>query len=462
MSTTKLLSSSLLLFLDQIFVAGSNWFYWLIISRLASTSDIGETTTIYNLAVLVGILAQLGLEYPILKKASIKNMQIFGTSILIILLLTVSAVPITLFVLNNAYGEPYQTFSSITVSILVLYSLVFVSRYTLLGISALKSILVIDSAGAAIKFVAAYAFVMNGYGAFGLLMSFLLQALFIAAISLVLSTRILGFSIGRIKYIKEILKEAIVNMPSKVSWILIFSLSTVLLAPFGFPSSEIGIFYIVLMITFVAGAFVLSMAQMVIPHSAASQRDLSSTSMRLGLSLTAPLIVALIISPKSILSLLGTQYMSAETVLVILAVGIFPFSIAVNSISKFNYSRDSTKILLTGCAQIIAFLVAFLFLASEYGIIGVASSILIAFVASSVFAVIWSERTVRIYIFNCGIAILGGIVLGHLLGSLTSNTGFSHIAEVLSSVIVVLVLNTILKNINTEEIKQLMKIALKR
>jgi O-antigen/teichoic acid export membrane protein len=462
MSTTKLLGSSFLLFLDYTLVAGSNWFYWIIISRLASTSDIGQSTTIYNLVVLVGVLAQLGLEYPILKKASIYNLQIFGTSVLIVLVLTLSAIPIMLFVLKNSYEEPFQKFSLIATSLLILYALSYVSRYTLIGVSSLRNIIIIDSGGALIKFVVAYILVMNGYGAQGLLISFLFHAFFVAAISLILSTKIFRFSIGGIKYIKEILKESIVNMPSKMSWMLIFSLSTVLLAPFGFPSSEIGIFYIVLMITFVAGSFVLSMAQMVIPHSAASQRDLSTTGMRVGLSLTAPLIVALIISPKSILSLLGPQYMSAETVLVILAVGIFPFSIAVNSISKFNYSRDSTKILLIGCTQIIAFLVAFLLLASEYGSIGVASSILIAFVASSVLAVIWSERNVRIYILNCGIAILGGIVPGYLLSSLTSGTGFNHIAAVLSSVIVVLVINTILKNINTEEIKQLLKIVLKR
>lgn len=462
MSSTKLLSSSLLLFLDNLVVAGSNWFYWLIISRLASTSDIGQTTTIYNLVVLVAVLVQLGLEYPILKKAPTNNSQIFGTSILIISVLTIVTVPIMIFVLNNSYGEPFNKFSSIAISLLILYSLVFISRYTLLGISALKSILVIDSAGAVIRFVVAYALVINGYGASGLLISLLLQALFMGTFAFILSTRIFGFSIGRMKYIKEIVKEALVNTPSKISWMLIFSLSTVLLAPFGFPSSEIGIFYIVLMITFVASSFVMSMAQMVIPHSTKSQVDLSSTSMRIGLSLTAPLIGILIVSPLSVLSLLGTQYMSAGTTLVILAAGILPFSIVVNSVSRFNYSAEPKKLLLIGCIQIIAFLIAFIFLASQYGIIGVAFSILIAFVASSVLAVIWLERSVRTQIFNCAIAILGGVVLGHSLGSLTSGSGFSHIVAVFSCVTVILIINTVLRNIRTDEMKQLLKGTIKR
>jgi O-antigen/teichoic acid export membrane protein len=216
------------------------------------------------------------------------------------------------------------------------------------------------------------------------------------------------------------------------------------------------------MITFVAGSFVMSMAMMVIPTSSASQRDLSPMRVRIGLSLTAPLIGVLIVSPKSVLSLLGTQYVSAETTLIILAFGIFPFSIVVNSISKFNYSGESAKLLLIGCTQIATFLITFLFLASQYGINGVAFSILIAYIASCVPAIIWSEHIVRIYLFNCVISILGGIVLGRLLGSLTSGSDIGHILALVCTVSVIVMINTVLKNIRANDIKHLLRIALKR
>src|SRR6476659_1012199 len=107
-------------------------------------------------------------------------------------------------------------------------------------------------------------------------------------------------------------------MPLKLSRTFIFSLSIVLLAYFGVRASEVGEFYIALLISVFGGSLVTSMAYMVIPASSISKTDLTSSSLRFGISLTAPIIAALITSPKFILSLLGSQYLSAETILIAL------------------------------------------------------------------------------------------------------------------------------------------------
>ena len=46
---------------------------------------------------------------------------------------------------------------------------------------------------------------------------------------------------------------------------------------------------------------------MVIPASLDSKTDMSTDSIRIGLSLTAPLIVTLMVAPNSILSLIGPE-----------------------------------------------------------------------------------------------------------------------------------------------------------
>jgi O-antigen/teichoic acid export membrane protein len=182
---------------------------------------------------------------------------------------------------------------------------------------------------------------------------------------------------------------------------------------------------------------------------------------RIGLSFTAPFIGALIVSPQFFLSLLGRQYLPAETALLVLAIGIFPFSIVVNGISKFNYSGELIKILLIGSVQVSVFVAAFLFLVSEYRILGVAFSVLVAYATSSVFVIIWSERRLRIYIAHFGISILIGSVSGYLLGLLSPN-GFSNVVPMVSSICIIIAINIILKNTTPAEIKQLLELVTNR
>ena len=90
------------------------------------------------------------------------------------------------------------------------------------------------------------------------------------------------------------------------------------------------------------------MAYMVIPASSRSNNDLTTDSMRISLSLTAPLIAALIVAPKSILSVIGPDYTSAETILLLLSIGILPSSIAINAISKSNCLGKSRELITIG------------------------------------------------------------------------------------------------------------------
>jgi O-antigen/teichoic acid export membrane protein len=465
MSLNKFVGSSLVLFLNYLLVAAGGWFFWLIISRLTSASEVGQATTVYSLVVLVTTLTQLGLEYPLLKRSASQRSRILGTAIVIELAITVVTIPIAIYILNNLYEGSLQRFVAIAIGILFLSSVDFVSRFLLLGISQARTILVIDTVGMGIKFFVGYALVTMGLGAFGILLAFLAHAIVATAMSLYFAIKVFGFGFAferEIQYIKEILKEGIVNIPSKLSGMLIFSLSIILLASFGVKTSDIGQFYIALMITIAGGSFVLSMAYMVVPASSISAQDLSSHSIRIGVSFTAPIIAALIISPKLILSLLGAEYVSAEIILLVLSIGILPFSVVMNSISKFNYLSDSRKVLSIGSIQTVAFLLAFSLLVPYYGTIGAAFAILIAFFASFIPSLIWSERILLRYVLNSGIAIVAGCGLGYIIYLLDNDSLVVELAAMLTSISVTLLTIIALKNISTDEIRQLLKAVLAR
>src|SRR5262249_35596608 len=145
-----------------------------------------------------------------------------------------------------------------------------------------------------------------------------------------------------------------------------------------------------------------------------SGTDLSSESARIGMSLMAPLVAVLIVSPKFVLSIIGTQYESAQTILVVLAIATFLSAITMNTISKFNNLNDSRRIISIGAAEILTFLAGFYLLAPHYGTLGAAVSTLIAFLSSSVISIRWSGRTSIRYFAVSGIAILSGVSCGYV------------------------------------------------
>jgi O-antigen/teichoic acid export membrane protein len=452
-SENRFAGSSMLLFFDQLLVAISNWIYWLVISKITSTSEIGQATTIFSLALLVTAITQMGLEYPLLKRSSTHQSKIVGTALVIELVITLASVPVVIYIVNNLYQELHG-FTWIAVGMIVFSSLSFVARFALLGISDVKRVLIIDIMGAGVKFTVGYTLVSMGSGVFGIDMSILLNILLVAGAALFIVSKRFTFGLGNIKYFKEITRDALANMPSKLSRILIFSLSIVLLAYFGVTSSDIGVFYLALMISIVAGGLTSSMAFMIIPPSSASKRDLSSSGLRIGLSFTAPLIAALLVAPKSVLSLIGPQYMTAETVLLVLSVSILPSAITINTVSKFNNLSKPKKLISIGSVEILTFLVSFFFLVPHYGTLGAAFSTLIAFVSSSILSLIWSERIVIRYIGISIISIVVGTVAGRLSGLIV---GIYPLAEILVSIGVTIMIIIALKNTSAIEIGQILK-----
>ena len=457
MSEAKFMGSSVILFLDLIVIAASSWLYWLVISKLVSISEVGQSTTVYSLVFLTGTFVGLGLEYPLLKKTAVQRSKILGSALLIEIATSLAVIPFMIYSLDNLYTEALQGYAIVAIGMLVSISLGYVARYCLLGISDSKIILLIDTVSAVVKFATGFLLVFYGFGALGILISFMLQALVTACIGLIMSKNEFGFSFGDLRYIKNIIKEGLVNMPSILSRTVIVSLSVVLLASFGIPASEIGIFYIALMISIIAGGLVSSTAYMVIPASSISQRDLTSGSIRIGISLTAPIISLLLAAPTFVLSLIGPGYDSGQTVLLILAVGILPFAIVTNSISRFNYLGMSKKLLCIGSLQMIVFLIGFIFLVPQFKDEGAALCILLSYSISCIPSLIWSERVLLRYVAIAGFAVLCGWGTSNIFRLIIPEGIVNELIAVITSIIVTLVMIFVLKNTSITEVKALIK-----
>jgi O-antigen/teichoic acid export membrane protein len=455
MSISKFVSPGFLLSVDLLLVSFVNWIYWLLVSKITSAADVGQATSVYSFTVLTSAITLLGLEYSLVRRSSSQRSHILGTSLLIVSLTTAASIPVLLYFLNSLYDGTLHEFLWLAAGLVIFSSQRYVLRYALLGILDARTVLVVNSLGAALQLVSGCALVSLGYGATGILISFLANLLFITSLSFIVARRSFEFRMGELRYCKEILKDALANMPTPVAKTAIFSLSVVLLASYGINQSEVGVFYIALMLSIIAGGFAGNIAFMAIPASSATREDLSSDSIRIGLSMTSPLIVALLVAPRSILGLIGPEYTSADLVLTILSAGIFPYIIVINAISKFNNLGRPRIIIIIGSIHVISFLLTFSLLVPQYGIIGAAVSIIISSIASAVPSIIWSEREVLSkFITKSLVSIMAGLVVGYSLlifGSIHQGI------VVLASVIVVMLSIFGLRNTSPAELIQIVK-----
>jgi O-antigen/teichoic acid export membrane protein len=451
---------SVLLFLDQLLVSAGGWIYWLIISKITTASEIGLAITVYSLVILVTTLALLGIEYPLLKKSVIPGSRILGTSLSIELALALGSIPIVIIAINTLYDESIRQFTWLSITLLVLITIENVLRFALLGISNSRIVLIIDLVAQGIKLPAGFLLVYFSFGAFGILLAYLVESIFIACASFYFVRKSFSFQLGDSKYFKETIKDALINTPAKLSKMVIVTLSIVLLSFMNVTNSDIGIFYIALMITIVAASFASSMAYMVIPTSSKLMKDLTPSSLRISLSLTAPIVVALLVAPRSILSLIGPEYENAELLLFVLSLSIIPASITINLVSMLNISGKSKMLVLNGLVQIVAFFVSFFILVPTYGTLGMAVSIFIAYLSSSLLLLILTDHKSFRYLVIACLSVLAGFIVGSVTSLIIGDE--QQLLAITFSIVTSIVIIFLLKNMSISETKSLLKPLIQR
>jgi O-antigen/teichoic acid export membrane protein len=460
----KLVGSGFLLFLDYLFVAIGGWLFWIIISGLAAIGDIGMATTIYSLVTFVAIITQLGSEYPLLKKSNVDRSVILGTGLVIQLALSVAVIPFIMLVIGNMYQGSLQAYTWIAIVLVILIAIEFVARFILLGIFDAKRVLAIDMLGLSMKFLFGYILVSMHYGAFGILFAFLAELIVIVGAYLVIARKTFAFSIGGVLFFKEIMRDSLVNAPSKWSNMIIVNLSVVLLASIGVSQGDVGVFYITLMISIVVGSFASSMAFMVIPAFSETKRDLSSESLRISLSIITPVIAVLLVAPNLILSLISSKYEAGAPLLLVLAIATLPFSITVNTVTRLNNIMKPKRLIILGIIQLTTFLFFFLLLAPSLKTFGAAFAVLLSFAASASLSLAWSGRSSLRHTAFCFLSVFLGAVLGYIVFFIATGASLSHpdILAALTSAVVSTVAIVGSKNLSIKELMYLARQALKQ
>ena len=136
----------------------------------------------------------------------------------------------------------------------------------------------------------------------------------------------------------------------------------------------------------------------------------------------------------------------------VLSAAIFPYTIVINAISKFNNLGKPKQIIAIGSIHVIVFLSTFVLIVPSYGTLGAGFSILIASVASAFASIIWSYKgPVLKYIFTSLVSIIAGVAAGYAV-RLILGSSVHPFVTVLFSVAIVAIVIFGLKNTSANEL----------
>jgi O-antigen/teichoic acid export membrane protein len=397
----NLVGTAFWLFLDGFLVSFGAWFFWLIISFLTSSTEIGYATTAVSFASLIGGILGFGMDYSLLRYSSAEIRDVYSSAILLQGVTAVAMTPMLVVLGTSVYGRDYFSYMVLASVFLVSSGLVFASRFSFLGLLRARLLLLVDALGVTARIACGILFVWFGFGGIGILAAYLVQSIMLAAVLVALSARQIGFMIPSLSTMKLIAKHGLGNFPFKISTTIVTSLSVILLAAFTSNPTLVAVFYIALMVSVAVAGFSISLATMAIP-AAASAGELSSTSLRMGLCMTAPVVTVLVIAPNLLLGLIGKIYMQGASSLIILSLALFPITFLANIVAKLNHTTMLRELALLGSIQLGAFLLLFAILVRPYADIGVSLAILGSGITACVVSLRWATKA---EIKSLGVAI---------------------------------------------------------
>ncbi|MEB3861360.1 MAG: hypothetical protein GSR84_03980 [Desulfurococcales archaeon] len=395
----SLLASGLLVTVGSVLPSVSGGLLWIVASRILGGEGVGLASSIVSAGFMAAYLASLGLDMAIVRNLARLGASVLTTSIAV-------AVPLALLVSAGVAGLLSAKIPSQYMVLVYAFSASFVLSFLLLWgvVGARRSVeyAKITLASSIVKVIAGLGLAV-AYGPAGIVAGFIAGSI----VSAVLAVPVLSGSLkaGHRLFEPEVIVDGLSNYPNVLAGSLAANIGTVLAVLASDTLGDVGVFYLSLTISLLAGSFAYSLAYVAVSYRALdAYRDITRYAIFAG-AVVAPALAA---EPGLAYKVLGVD--GDPRVMMLLAASIVGYSSLYMAISMLNASGDRVRLVAVGLSRLA--LLTFLSIAlSGYGVIGVAAaytlSIYISLLASGMPWLAW--RTLQ---------ALAGFLVGALLGLL--------------------------------------------
>ena len=362
--------------LGGLFRAGSGWVFWLVVSKLASTSEVGFVATMLSLVTLVSGLLAFGFEFGMLKDTE-RSSKLFYTMMIFQMLVHAAAIPIIYLVGTSLYETNLGTLVPMGILVFILLGVNFVTHNILWGKLQTRVVLVWELIATGARF-----------GMLGLLFELDANGILFAFAIQYIIFGVLGFWIIKSRYrlikpafgiLRNEIRNSFSNVPTKYARILRFLFSVLVVAAIVSNPGEVAAFFIVIITSQAMIGIARNFSSMFLPASQKYGQDMFFDGFRFSLGSLVLVIAVIVSAPHFYLEIINPEYVIATNSLILLCFAVIPAVLLNNMIFKLNLKNDHKTLMKVGLVEVLTLISSMLVLTYAYGIVGAAISILISF-----------------------------------------------------------------------------------
>lgn len=406
MKFQEVLRNSAWLYISNLFSTLIGYLYWLFASRIVDPNAIGSAVAVISLSGVFNSILSLGLATGIQrflgfaygKKDTKLLSDYFWSALLFSVLLSILGAVILglLAILNIGVGKFSIIQLLFAISLLLLGGGTWNQIFNALFISTLRAkySAITGVTSSLLRLIVGLHLVYRGFGDIGIIAGYLAASITSDVINLYLVTRIPTIREFRPSLSIEILKDII--KAGLVSWLPTFL--TLISQWAGFLGAytivgeyQTGLYYIAFAIASAIYAIPLTILNFMLPVLSGitqNKEDMLYKAIRLSLIISVPIVAIVTAYPQSVLSLLGTQYVQASDILLVLTLATLTIPL-LSGVTNLVYAEGKyIQVLTIGLTTNIPRLILYPVLANIYQEIGIAWSYLIGFLMGFVTSII--------------------------------------------------------------------------
>jgi len=284
------------IFLGSLAISLMGFVFWLVIARVAGVENVSIVSVSMSSALMASILVSVGMNIAVIREVAFKGARAFIASLTLASIASIVAASLSILLIH---GLGYDHLIPIASLLAISYVLSIPVLYSLIGMERSRSYFTATLAGSIAKLSVGTTLAALGLGALALLLGYLAHPLTASLLTLTYLS-FLHIPKTRREDLRSIATLALSNYPFVFSTQLLTMLCVYVFACIVREVISVGTLYISMMITLAILAIPNSLLNAALPIGTRRNVDPFTDSLRIGLALSTPIIVAIIAAPRTI------------------------------------------------------------------------------------------------------------------------------------------------------------------
>lgn len=373
----KAIAGGTWIFLGNLVVSFSGLIFLLIATKLIGVKCIGEASAVISAATVAHLIANASMDIVVIREVASKGFRSIYPSLtfasLTGALALVLSIPLT-YVLGHSnlmlYASLYAFFASLSIAMLS----------SLIGLEMFREYFLATLIGSLAKLFVGIMLASITPSTMAPLLGYLAHPLGTLIASILTLTPVLSFNewLFNVNYLRNLALLAFSNYPFAISNQLLTMLSIYIFAYMIGGAVNIGILYASMMIALALFTVPNSILSAVLSIGTHRNLDLFGESLRVGLGISTPVIVAAASAPVTILTVISPELVQGASVLRAFILSLTHLTALTAVIMKLNKDGETKALAAIGFSRLATLIALLIALAKTGGIMGVATAFLLS------------------------------------------------------------------------------------